>query len=381
MATKISPRIAGVPRGFEQPLPLRALLVSGLIAVLGGVALLVYVVGRQQAGPTSALAAGEYAVFAGFGPGADSVFETRANPEARPRLLFQIPHAADYGIVPATAPDGASFAYTVLPVDTKAPAPDSPAELWVAGTSASSTPRRLGSGFDLLVRPLWSPDQGSLAVRRSEGTDGPFELVAVDAESGVQTKLVSSENALFPVAFLADGSLFYVAVSPQGSDLMRLAPGASDPVLVVRLSDDLTRDWALSPSGNRLAFVTLSQTASRVASTIEVLDLRSLEITAADEGGVDEAGPVWAPDGTLSIGRIVSRHGGVIAGERTLASPDRGFDVPLGWSRSGKTVAVRSFDGSSAASPGNVSLAIVFAGGGRRTLAFGEVTFIGWAYH
>jgi hypothetical protein len=59
---------------------------------------------------------------------------------------------------------------------------------------------------------------------------------------------------------------------------------------------------------------------------------------------------------------------------------EKGFDVPLGWSRSGAAIAVRSFDGSSISAPGNARLDVLAANGARKTIATGEVTFIGWTY-
>src|SRR5581483_1854024 len=137
------------PRRPPEALPLRFLAVSGLVGVLGGFAILAFAISRGGSGPREgALAAGESVVYARFGTTADTVLRVAATGSASPRKLFEIPHAREFGIVPALAPDGRAFAYTVLAPDTPDPAADTPAELWLAGLEAGAVPRKLASGFD-----------------------------------------------------------------------------------------------------------------------------------------------------------------------------------------------------------------------------------------
>jgi hypothetical protein len=128
------------PRRWSASMRWRILAISALIAVLTTVAL------RQLAGSgvanPIALPAGEAVVYAEFGTTSDTVYEPAfAGAAANRRKLVQIPHAAEFGIVAAAAPDGRSFAYTVLAPSTARPTPDSPAELW---SRTSRRPRNPG---------------------------------------------------------------------------------------------------------------------------------------------------------------------------------------------------------------------------------------------
>jgi dipeptidyl aminopeptidase/acylaminoacyl peptidase len=363
------------PRRPPAALPLRSLAVSGLVGVLAGFAILAFAISRTGSGPSGgAFAPGESVVYARFGTTADTVLRAPAAGSASPRKLFEIAHAREFGIVPALAPDGRAFAYTVLSPDTPDAAADTPAELWLAGLEAGAVPRKLASGFDLMVRPLWTPDGSGVIVRRSGGGDGPYELVRVDVASGAAGTLATSSLALFPVAWGADRSLLYVEVGPAGSDLYRLEAGGAG-VRVAHLSDGLTRDWALSPDGGKLAFLAPSQ-GQQAKSVVEVLDVAAGAVSAVG-GATDEFGPAWTADGRLSYGAL---QGGVRVGTEALAGPARGFDVPLAWSRSGSAVVARTFDGSSVTAPGRQSLTLLAVGGARKTIATGEVTFIGWTY-
>ena len=62
-----------------------------------------------------------------------------------------------------------------------------------------------------------------------------------------------------------------------------------------------------------------------------------------------------------------------------LPPPEKGFDLPQGWSPDGKYLAVRSFSGTSIANPGSSQLVMVSpASGSRFVVASGEVEVIGW---
>ncbi|HXH23303.1 MAG TPA: hypothetical protein VNN10_14865 [Dehalococcoidia bacterium] len=378
-------KAAALPRSAPTFPPLRLAGALGLIFVFAGVLLLVLDLLRSPS-PAPVPGAAEYLVLAEFGPSADTVYRVDpARPSRRSRLL-RVPHAPEYGMIASASPDGRAFAYTVLPPETPAPAPDTPAELWTASMDGTA-PRRLGVAFDLRVRPLWSPDGSSLVVRRSgsaidppAGTEGPYELVQVRVPDGAASVLARSEVALFPAGFSPDGRTFYyAAVSRAGSDLYGVDTVALTGAPVARLSDDLTRDWALSPDGSRLAFLTLTPDGPRSRSQVQVLELATGALAAVGEAG-DEFGPAWTPSGGLTLGALRGGAGAVLLDGEVLGSRPRGFDVPLSWSRSGARVAARSFDGPSATSPGLASLVVIGRDGQRRTIAQGEVTFIGWTY-
>jgi hypothetical protein len=354
--------------------PLRTIVVSGLIAVLSAILISAYIIASNRPpGASGAMAATEFVTFARFDTKADVIITASADGSSQ-RKLIEIPHAAEFGIVPALSPDGGHFAYTVLPPSNLAPAPDSPAQLWVASLDGSP-PSWLGDGFDLLVKPLWSPD-GTSVIARRPGSDGSFTLIRVDVRDGSTATAVTSLSAPFPVAFDSFGGLLYASLSPAGTDLFRLDQGVSSTV--AHLSDDLTRDWTLSPDGSRLAFVALSQSDQQMTSTIDVLDLESLALTHGESSG-NAFGPAWSAGGLLSFGRLSASGGSIVAGETSIAAARGGFDAPLAWSKS-SAIAVRSFESPSLSAPGRERLAVLTPSGARRTIATGEVTFIGWTY-
>jgi hypothetical protein len=127
-------------------------------------------------------------------------------------------HAPEYGIVAGLSPDGGRIAYTVLPANGPA-AIDAPAELWVMDRYGHNR-KRLATSVDLPVAPVWSTDGGSVVFRRSDGSDsgGRFQLVRVTTQ-GVETTLVDTKSGVMPVGFAPDGSLYYVSLSPAGTEL------------------------------------------------------------------------------------------------------------------------------------------------------------------
>ncbi len=356
----------------------RILAASGLIAVL--IAILARTVSDSDGAKPAALAAGELVAFAQFGPTFDTIYESSPSGLGARRKLAQIAHAPEFGIVPAASPDGRSFAYTVLPPSTVNPAPDAPAELWVAALADDTKPRRLGEGFDLLVKPLWAADGHSLVVRR-DSADGGYELVRVDTATGAAAGAARSAAALFPVGFTTDlSALYYVTVDLGGTELRLFSFAANTSSFVARLSDGLTREWVLSPSGRSVAFLALGASAG-ATSRLQVLDLDSgLVIPSAAQG--DEFGPAWTPSGEITIGRLTRSAAttGVYTQSGPVGGLEKGFDVPLMWSRSAASIAVRTFDGSSLSAPGAARLDVIAANGNRNTIATGEVTFIGWTY-
>lgn len=305
-----------------------------------------------------------------------------AKPSKREKIMVA-PHAVDFGVVPSLAPGGARFAYTALSPETKAPSVDAPADLWLASLSGGK-PVRIAQGIDLLVVPVWSPDESSVVVRRS-GMRSAYELLRVDIASGAMTTLVTSVEAVFPLAYAPDGGLLYVQLTQTGSTLMA-ADAAGKTQTVAMLSDGLTRDWALSPAGDKLAYLEMTLTTERMASRARVLDLATGAIAPVGDENADAFRPVWKKDGSLVVGRLAAgeKSAGMLAGGSLLAGPKRGFDVPLAAGSnaastgSGQAYIAQSFDGSSVRDPGTSVLTLVAPSGEHVTIATGEVTFLGW---
>ena len=335
----------------------------------------------EQAAPPAAVSsagAGECIAYLEFGRGADSLW--LADP-ARPAdrvLIRRIDHAPDFGALAALAPGAGSLAYTLLPPDTVAPAPDALAELWVAPLAGDGKPRFLAGGVDLLVPPVWSADGATVVFRRSRPE---FQIAGIDLASGAERTLVASAGAaLFPVAFAPDGRLLYVALDGNGSRLFAAADGRSE--LIAPLADALTRDWSLSPAGDRLAYLELTFTATELSSRARILDLATGRIGAAAGAAGDEFNPVWRDDGSLAVGRLAPGEAGVAVSAadgslKTIETPGIGFEVPLAWSGDGY-LALRRFQGSSAVDPGRSDVLLLDAAGNRTALAAGELTVLGW---
>jgi len=170
----------------------------------------------------------------------------------------------------------------------------------------------------------------------------------------------------------------------DGSDLFALDAGAVESRFVARLADYLTRDWALSPEGSRLAYLALVLDGGSASSRALVLDLETRQVAPAGSGPGDEFGPVWSATGDeLTVGRLTP--GAAASGVTRRATSDlpplppprKGFDVPLAWSSAGR-LAVRAFDGDSITNPGRSTLVLIDEGGKRLKIADGEVTFLGW---
>jgi len=367
--------------------PQRANVRLWLLALLGAAMLCILPIslfGRDDGGaPTSTVldTGGARVAYLEFGRDVDTLWlASPANPKARQKL-GAIPHAPDFGAVAALSPEGDRLAYTALALTMK-PAPDAPAGLWLTALSLGSQHVQLASSVDLLVKPLWSPDGGSLVYRRSAGGSA-LGLYLHDLASQTERELVDGGSALFPVAFTpAADALYYVSVRADASDLHRLDVASGETSQIARLADTLTRDWALAPAGDRLAYLEMSFSAGLVSSRGRVLEIASGEVESASSADADAFGPVWTAAGALTLGHdAAGETGGALFQQdgtmTALPAPRSGFDVPLAWSAD-KYLAVRRFDGPSAADPGRATLEVVTTTGGRTTIATGEVSFLGW---
>lgn len=202
--------------------------------------------------------AGHIAYFE-FGLTADTLWLADPVKPSQREKAFVVPHAREFGVVPSLSPDGRSLVYAALAANLAAPAPDSPAGLWLAAISRDAQPRLLVNGVDLRVPAVWSPDGSSLVYRRSDA-DG-YSLATIPVAGGEERILAraDSQAALFPVGFSPDGSRFYhMALSEAGSRLysVELATGVQSDL--AQLSPGLTREWSLSKDGTRLAFLAMN---------------------------------------------------------------------------------------------------------------------------
>ncbi|MSQ41981.1 MAG: hypothetical protein EXR65_02965 [Dehalococcoidia bacterium] len=366
----------------------RHVAIIGLLIPLAGAALAAALVVRSMRGPAGAGsgASGVPAlIFAEYGPTADRVYSAPADDLARRTLVATIEHAEGWSITPASAMAGSLVAYTVLGPGAAARR-DAPAELWLLDV-ATGTQRRLARDADLLVPPAFD-QRGERVAYRSTNGDGEQRLVRVDLQRGAQRVLHrdADDFGVYPLGFDADGALLFAALSTAGTDVFRLRDG-EQPQALLHASDELARDWRISPDGRSLSYLAPQLELERVVYRLHVVGIAGGDAQRLASLPGQQLAPVWTPSGdAITVGRdaypaasaaavTLSLAGGA---PRALPAPERGFDAPLGWSPDGRYLAARGFDGASAYAPGREWL-IVIADGARRTLeGRSELIFIGW---
>jgi hypothetical protein len=331
-------------------------------------------------------------VFAEFGLNEDQIYTAPADAPGDRILHASVPHAPGWGINPGTSAAGALVAYTLLPEDAD-PTRESPAELWVLNVATDNL-TRLARDADLLVPPVFAEDGATLLYRRSQGTRQ--EVVRVTLDDLTREVIHGEETSfgLFPIG-LRGAALLFARLSTEGTDIYAVEPG-DEPRFLLHASDEIARDWRISPDGGALSFLAPIAEAERVVYRAQVVGLDSLERLelGMPEDGVDGAptateqyGPVWTPDGAaLTVGQeaftSVSQPAVVLGLDGTrseLSTPNFGFDVPIAWSTDGRYLAVRSFDGRNSVQPGIQRTVIVDRQGPRIAIEVpSEVIFLGW---
>lgn len=353
-------RVAG-----KQGRPLAVLALAVALAGVAAVALL-----AQSGGPPQTAFArapsGQYAVVARDTGGATLVSVVGVDPEDAPMPIAVVPHLHGFSPRGAVSPSGRQVA---LITPDGAIAGRAVASLITLDLETGEL-RRLAEGLAPLQDALWTADSRAVVVTRNVHTGAGALAVAVaqvDLEGG-ETVLETHTGSVMvaPVGFDAKGRLLAVRLDARGSTLTR------DGIAVRWLSAHVTRDWSLSPDGTQLAFVE--------ANTWQ--GLRYLPRVVAIEGGgsVSAAsastpqalGAAWAPSGGAEFGREPYTPPGSVS-----AQGMSGFDVPLGYSRDGSSLAVRHWSGASFAEPGTPQLEIV-SRLERRPLA-GFTRFFGWS--
>lgn len=382
--------MASAPRGRALP---RNVIIAAAVAAVGVLAIVSLVARDRLAedGPSAVVEpqGPPRIVFAEFGLNEDQVYTAPADAPEDRTLRTSVPHAPGWGINPATSAAGSLVAYTVLPEDAE-PDRESPAELWVLDV-ATDRLTRLARDADLLVAPVFADDGRSLLYRRSEGARQEIVRVSVADLSREVIHAEQTSFGVFPIG-VRDGALIFARLSAEGTDLYRAADGG-EPQLLLHASDDIARDWRLSPDGDALSFLAPVVEAERVvhrAQAVSLDSLQPLDLPAPAEGSpvaTEQYGPVWTPDGSaLTVGQEAfssESEPAVVLGldgsRLELTTPDYGFDVPIAWSGDGRYLAVRSFDGRNSVQPGLQRTVIVDREGARIDVDVpSEVIFLGW---
>jgi Tol biopolymer transport system component len=347
--------------------------------------------------PTGVPEEGLRLLYKEFGSEADVIWLAAAAEPQRLERVAEVEHAPDVGILASLSPDGKRIAYMALAAAGGDLALD--AQAWLLEVDSGKT-RLLASDLDGASKPVWSPDGKSIVVRRNGpwGEMGrPASLLGLDVSDGSETVLLEEQEVfeLFPIGHSPDGaSLYFAQIVLSGTHFGEVPAAGGSPRLLVQASDESARDWHLSPDGTRVAFLAGQPTDDRIAIRAFVVELveggEPQPLTDFSEGldAGDHFNPVWHPDGQrIAVGRtpddgfkavaLVSLATGEL--EEVTPAPDQGFDVPVSWSPEGDYLAVRSFEGSSAAQPGREHLVLIEPGKGRQAVADrGNLEFIGW---
>ena len=328
-------------------------------------------------------------VFAEFGLNEDQIYTAPADAPEDRTLHTSVPHAPGWGINPGVSASGTMVAYTVLPEDAD-PTRESPAEVWVMDVATDNL-TRLARDADLLVPPVFTDGGASLLYRRSESSTQ--EIVRVEVDDLTREVIHSEQTSfgVFPIG-LRGASLLFARLSTEGTDVYEVQPGG-EPEFLLHASDDIARDWRVSPDGSALSFLAPLNEAERVVYRAQIVSLESLESldiarpTSDATAGTEQYGPVWTPDGgALTIGQEAftsESEPAVVLGldgsRFELTTPTYGFDVPIAWSGDGRYLAVRSFDGRNSVQPGLQRTVIVDREGARFEVDVpSEVIFLGW---
>lgn len=338
------------------------------------------------------------------------------NPANRTRFL-RVDHAPGWEINGAVSPSGEQLAYVVLgpgrrDAETEASLFVTKGSFVTNGVSVTAgdggAPALLAEGVDLRGGVTWTADGLALIVRRTtvdaEGRRS-FAILEVRLADGRVTTQLQRDDvaALHIIGRPVGGPLYAALISGAGTRL--LAVGDEKSTL---LSSNITRGWTLSPSGDQLAYTEQRGLAMQVL----VLSLREFEpafpalraATAAGQALLDDAfdkeafdedarsdvgtaSPVWAPDGSLSVGAFEGPGSQVRAqGLRTASVGLRtasvgngdGFALPLAWSPDGVHLAIRAFEGTGPGNTSNETAGIVGADGAIETVSGKHILVLGW---
>ena len=332
-----------------------------------------------------------------FGDSADTIVALDPNDVSARTTIATIDHASGYGIFATLSPDGKAIAYTALPSDTAKPGPDAPANAAIVDVNGNVTP--LAGDVDLLIPPVWSPDSASIVARKNtpaRDAAGSFELLLLGRDGSRATLMTWTTASVFPIAFAPDGAkLYFASLNNTGTDLYSIAPDGTAETKIAHLSDQIARDWRLSPDGATLAYsVTESGGAPAViAKTLKLSTGAASDAVASAslQSGPPSTGiargelnPAWKADGKLTIASLNLDGGGnataidAAGGSSAITANNDRIDLPLGWSPDGKSLAVRAVDGKTPSEASSSHVELVHAGARDRVSDSADVQIVGW---
>jgi Tol biopolymer transport system component len=332
-----------------------------------------------------------------FGDSADTIVALDPNDVSARTTIATIDHAPGYGIFATLSPDGKAIAYTALPSDTAKPGPDAPANTAIVDVNGDVTP--LADDVDLLIAPVWSPDSTSIVVRKNTPAPdaaGSFELLLLGRDGSRATLTTWSTASVFPIAFAPDGSkLYFAALNNSGTDLYSIAPDGTAETKIAHLSDQIARDWQLSPDGATLAYSVIESGGAPavIAKTLnlstgvasDAVASASLQSGPPSTGiARGELNPTWTADGKLTIASLNLDGGGnataidATGGATAITANADRIDLPLDWSPDGNTLAVRAVDGKTPSEASASHVELVHDGARDRVSESADVQIVGW---
>lgn len=384
----------------------KPVIVTGAIAATGGGAYLAYDT-ITTPNPTAfqrLQTAGQRLLVSEYGTHADTIVALDPADVAGSRqVITTIEHAPEYGIQATLSPAGDAIAYTGLPADTPRPNPASPAVAGIVDVDGTTTV--LADDVDLLIAPVWVQDGSAIVVRKNTTCDaagldcethpaGLFELVRLGVDGSRNTITTWQSAAAFPIGVSQAGVLYFATLNAAGTDLYSIGLDGSNETLIAHLSDQVARDWRLSPDGSSIAY-SAAESGAQPAVVARVCDLATGAISdligAADlsagppSTGVarGEFNPTWQPDGDLTVAAL-NLDGGASAlsldgaGVTAETVRDDAIDLPLTWSPDGETLVVRSVEGETPYEAGASRVEVLQDGEREPVSDSSDVTIVGW---
>ena len=345
-----------VRHGFDVPRPLitaLTVLCAVLTAVLAAALFVrstsddepIGLPGAAILAPVTAIA---YAVREG---GFDSIYVRSLEGTDSPRLLESFPVLFNLRVRGSAAPSGDTLA--ILHIESGLGAA---ARLTLLDVASGDT-REVDSGFDYLSSIAWHPSGLALAVTRPTVPGEPARgatLVEVDTRTLTATDRYTFAGAsrVHPIGYSADGSrIFVVVIDQAGSTLWAVATG--EPERIASLSPGLTRDWALSPDGSRLAFIDRLGAGGRSQAGRVLVIATGAVLDVGLDG--DQFGTAWRP------GAAVPDFGGPEGSVRLSAAEEGQYLSPITWSPDGAHLVASVFAPGEGGAPSTERVEILSA--------------------
>ena len=199
---------------------------------------------------------------------------------------------------PQRSPDGTWVAYTVGTVDAEADKRNS--DVWMVRWDGSEQ-RRLTFSPDSESSPRWSPDGRYLAFVASRGTEDEkkrgAQIWLLDRRGGEAEKVSDIKGGVSDIVWSPDSTrLAFVKSDDDPDDEPEKKEGwkrkTAPPVVIDRYAFKQDRDGYLK----------------RTYDHIAVFDLSGKTTAVLTSGQVDDASPVWSPDGKQLAFRSKRAH-------------------------------------------------------------------------